>query len=85
MLDHPDISPESIRALIEELAKPIDFEALESDGILRKESTWYRLFKPHELLRHVSRKISAIKEDGKGVLAQFESERPYQEMKDRLK
>jgi hypothetical protein len=85
MADDIDISPASIRALIEELAKPIDFETLESQGLIRKEGAWYRLIKPNELPEHVSRKISTIKTDDTDVFAKFESKKPYQKLKERLK
>jgi|GEM_PF-2921428 len=85
MTDELDISPEGIRALIEVMAKPIDFESLESEGLLKKEGAWYRLIKPTDLPGHVSRKIIAIKTDDSGAFAKFESEKPYQKMKERLK
>lgn len=84
MTDELDISPEGIRALIEVLAKPIDFESLETEGLLKKEGSWYRLINPKDLPEHVSRKIIEIKTDDSGTLAKFESEKPYQKMKDRF-
>ncbi len=85
MSDEQDISPEAIRALIDILAKPIDFQALEAQGVLKKEGSRYRLLKPKELPEHASRKIEEIEFGDGGSFAKFESEKPYQKLRDQLK
>jgi hypothetical protein len=76
---------QEIRELIEESAIPIDFEALEAQGFLTPEGSWYRLHRFEELPLHASRKIKTIKQDGKGILVKFQSEQLYQALLDKLR
>lgn len=76
-MNHDDIR-DYLGKRIEEIATPIDLDALLETGILQKEGSWYRARDLRALADHARKKIIEIKEDGKaGILVKFESETPY--------
>ncbi|MBM9605933.1 hypothetical protein [Desulfopila inferna] len=65
----------SIEELAEEareLAKPVDFEKLEKEGLLIKEGAWYRVPNMHKLPKHVRVKVKEISHDKKGTKVKLE-------------
>lgn len=85
MVNAEDITAENIRSLIELLAQPIDFENLISNGVLEKNGHWYKLIKPNQLPEHATRKIIRIMSANDTVKVQFESEKPYGKLQQKLK
>jgi hypothetical protein len=51
------------------LAEPVDFEALEREGILTKSGAWYRVQNLRALPASVRRKIRDLSQDSKGLKA----------------
>lgn len=49
------------------LAEPVDFKALEDEGVLTKEGAWYRIHDFDALPERVLRKAHALTQDSKGV------------------
>ena len=62
---------ETLRAEMLLLATPIDFVALERDGILRKVGDWYEVPDVHKLPEHVSKRISTHRQLRKGLRVKF--------------
>lgn len=60
-----------LRDQVKALAKPIDFEKLETLGILTKVGAWYRIHKMKELPKHASDKIYEIAQDSRGTKVKF--------------
>lgn len=60
-----------LQAEVNELARPVDFDELESQGILTKEGAWYRIHKMDELPKHASSKVTQFAHDARGVKAKF--------------
>lgn len=60
-----------LQAEVNELAQPVDFDELESKGVLSKEGAWYRIHKMSELPEHARLKISQLAQDERGVKAKF--------------
>jgi len=58
---------ELLKTELTQLAKPVDLEELEAQGIIAKRGAWYRLLRPNELPSNVSKRITAISQDSKGV------------------
>lgn len=53
-------------AALKAQATPIDFEKLESEGLLQKKGAWYLVSNIHTLPEHVGLQIDGAKIDKKG-------------------
>jgi hypothetical protein len=62
---------EEFLKLSEKLAKPIDFDELESSGALIKKGKCYYLSNKDLLPSHVSRKIKSIEQNRNGIKVTF--------------
>jgi hypothetical protein len=60
-----------LQAEVAELARPIDFDELESKGVLTKEGAWYRIHKFKELPKHAGAKVTELAQDARGVKVKF--------------
>lgn len=72
------MTPEERRKLFEQIAsearsaaEPVDFDALERDGVLSKEGVWYRIHRYESLPENAAARISEIAQDAKGIKVKF--------------
>jgi len=50
-----------VKAQILDLAKEIDFEGLESKGIIKKKGAWYQILQPNKLPQYARIQVTEIK------------------------
>ena len=50
-----------------ELIRPVNFEDLETRGVLKKEGAWYRVLDFKKVPKHVWAKAPAMAQDSKGI------------------
>ena len=62
------MSKNEILELLKELAKPIDFEKLIANGVLRKTGEWYEVLKPEKLPDYAWKQANAAGQTEKGKM-----------------
>ena len=73
-----------LQAVVQELARPIDFESLEAKGVISKAGAWYRVHKVQDLPEHASRKITERAQDTRGLKVKFEGQGSYERLAKKL-
>lgn len=73
-----------LQAVVQELARPIDFENLEAKGVISKAGAWYRVHKVQDLPEHASRKITELAQDTRGLKVKFEGQGRYEKLAKKL-
>ncbi|HBY00540.1 MAG TPA: hypothetical protein DEG93_09310 [Gammaproteobacteria bacterium] len=74
------INHDELLSHLKELAEPIDFEALENDGLIVKDGAWYRVPNQDALPSHAAKKIDITAADSKGIKVKFKSHKKYEAM-----
>lgn len=62
---------QGIASETKKLAQPIDFNELESKGIITKEGAWYRVNDFNALPEHARVKVSSMSQDSRGIKVKF--------------
>ena len=74
------INRDELLSHLNELAEPIDFEALENEGLIVKDGAWYRVPDQDALPPHAAKKIDKVVADSKGIKLKFKSHKKYEAM-----
>lgn len=81
------VDKKEIQKALEELATPIDFDALVLDGVLEKKSKKkYKLLKPDALPAYAFRQARGLESSGETIILEFEdSTKAAQKLLDKMK
>lgn len=73
-----------LQEAVQELARPINFDKLEAEGIISKAGAWYRVHKVQDLPKHASQKITELAQDSKGLKVKFDKASRYEKLAKQL-
>jgi hypothetical protein len=76
-----------LKEKIKKLAEPVDFDAFEKDGVLKKKGAWYLVLQYDKLPKHVTDRIVSIQADKQGRVTALKFSKPtkrLQKLSDKL-